>query len=546
MSNAHGTRQRLLATAGVAIAVVLVSCSQPTDSADPSGTQAPVRKGPDTVVPADEGVPKDGGTLVFGVNAEPDGFNPSNSQFTIASHLIASSMLESLTAFDASRTAVPYLAERFDSSDGGATWTIVVKPDIRFHDGTVLDAGAVKANLEAQQAGIGGLTMGHINRMTVVDDRTLEVALDDPWSAFPSTMAGQPGIMVSPTSLASGTATTSPVGTGPFELDRWEPGSAVVVHRNDDYWQDGEPHLDGIDFRIVTDPTSRRSALQSGGLDMMMTDDARDVAEHRDGSELTVIVDELGDAKNVMLNQGAAPFDNGHARRAVILATDSAAIADAVGSGTLEPTDQPFAEGTSFHQDEAGYPAPDTEAARAAADRYETETGEPLSFTLTTYAVDSDVIVAQALQAQWAEAGIDVEINSQQQAAAIKDLIVGNYQASLTTNFGYPDPDFNYIFLHSSHTAPVGQISLNFIHLQNREIDQLLDEARTTDDADERATAYRAVVRELNDDSAYVWLYRNVAAVMATSDVRGLQDVEQLAFANVATKTWYGDLWLDR
>jgi peptide/nickel transport system substrate-binding protein len=201
-----------------------------------------------------------------------------------------------------------------------------------------------------------------------------------------------------------------------------------------------------------------------------------------------------------MMNQAIAPFDNENARRAVILATDSAGVADAVGEGTLQAIDQPFADGTPFFVDDARYPEHDLEAAKAAVEQYIEETGEPLAFTLTAFTGTHNLALSQILQSQWQQAGIDVQIETVQQAAAIQELITGQLQATLTPNFAYPDPDFYYNLWHSSFTAPVGQLSINFPHMAIDELDQALTDGRESLDEGARRQAYATAAPTLNEN----------------------------------------------
>jgi peptide/nickel transport system substrate-binding protein len=246
------------------------------------------------------------------------------------------------------------------------------------------------------------------------------------------------------------------------------------------------------------------------------------------------------------MNQAVAPFDNVNARRAVIQATDSKALAETLGAGTLKPIDQPFADGTAYHQADPHYPGFDLAAAKKAVDQYTAETGKPLEFSLTIFASNANLALAQILQEQWAKAGIKTQIKSEEQAAAIKEIIVGNTQASVAANFGYPDPDFDYIFWHSSFTGPVGALSINFPHIKNDALDKVLLEGRVNLIPQARQDAYKSAVRLLNDDAVYVWLYRYVPALIADDRVHGLRQAETTGFGTLSAKGWYADLWVAR
>src|SRR5262249_1865552 len=146
---------------------------------------------------------------------------------------------------------------------------------------------------------------------------------------------------------------------------------------------------------------------------------------------------------------GAPPFDNINARKALIHATDSKAVTETYGDGVLAPTDQPFSEKNPYHDPDSHYLGFNLDAAKKDAQQYTTETGKSLEVTLTAFTGAGNLALSQILQEQWSKAGIKTQISTVDQATAIGDIITGKTQAVLNPNFGYPDPDWNYVFWHS-------------------------------------------------------------------------------------------------
>jgi ABC-type transport system substrate-binding protein len=528
-------------------AVVASACSSTTTASSDSGPTTPgtaAVQGPSTVIPADEGTPQTGGALVYGVDGEPAGLSPVANNFDTSAQLIASSMLESLTVFDKDAHWQPYLAESLTPSNLASKWTIKLKPNITFTDGTPLDAAAVKANLDAYRAGLASIAMKVITDIVVVDPLTVDVDMNQPWASFPGFLAGQQGLMQSVPAITANDAGEHPVGTGPFELVSWNHGSSIVTKKNVHYWQPGKPYLDKLEFRIIVDPTTRANALESGDVNMIFTDQPQTMVDFKTKQGFKEILDASGDVQSIVMNQAAPPFDNVNARKALVLATDSKAVTQGYGAGVLVATDQPFSEKNPYHQSDPHYPGFDLDAAKKAVDEYTKETGKPLEFTLTTFNGSGNVALSQLLQDQWAKAGIKAQIDPLEQAAAIKEIIVGKTEATLTPNFGYPDPDWYYNFWHSDFTAPIGQLSINFPHLKNKELDDALVEGRVNLVPSMRKEAYNKAVQIINDNYSYVWIYRYVAALIADGSVHGLKQAEDVGFASIATKPWYQDLWV--
>jgi ABC-type transport system substrate-binding protein len=524
----------------VALAVVLtsmvagVSCSSSSTESSGAGTSIA------------EAEPVRGGRLAFGVTAETNGWNPALDQWTVDSHLIASSFYEPLVAVGPDYNLVPQLAEVIDHNDDFTEWTLHLREGVTFHDGTPCDAEAVKANLDASRNGIGAFGLTIIESVEAVDPTTVVVTMNSPWSAFPGAIAGQAGYMAAPRTLADGSASTQPVGTGPYVFREWIPDRSLLVTKNENYWQPDLPYLDEIEYQPMIDNTTRGAALESGSIDMMLTVSAADASKFRDASGYNVLTDDTAEETHATLNFSKPPFDNELARRAIVHATDQAAVIESIGPGVLEAAEGPFAPGEPWHTSDSHYGGFDPEAAAREVAEYEAQTGQSLSFTLMTFPDDVSVRQAQLLQEMWTRVGAEPRLVSLEQSAFITRIVVGDFDAAISSNFGYADPDFNYIFWHSSTVAPPGEISINFLHNANPEVDGALNAARETIDVDARATQYQTVTQILNDDFSYVWLYRTPYTLVAQEEVGGLAAVGEAGFARADGKPWVAHLWLDR
>ncbi len=417
---------------------------------------------------------------------------------------------------------------------------------VTFHDGTPCDAAAIKANLDAALNGIGSLGLKPIKSVEVTDPRTVTITMKTPWSAFPGVLSGEPGYMASPRTLADGTAGTHPVGTGPFVFQEWIPDKSLRVTRNPNYWQPDLPYLDELEYDTIIDSTTRGAALESGTIDMMLTIEARAAAKYREDPNYTVVTDDKAEETHASLNFAKPPFDNELARRAIIHATDQNAVVQALGPELMKVADSPFTDGEPWYTPDSHYAGYDPEAAKQEVTQYQQQTGKPLSFTLMTFSDDVSVQQAQLLDQMWSDAGAQVRLEALEQSAYISRIIVGDFDAATSSNFGYPDPDFNWTFWHSSQSAPLGQLSTNFLHLSDPQIDAAMEAARRTDDLNQRAKQYQIVEQRLNDNFGYVWLYHTPYTIVARNDVGGLSNLGQAGFARADGKPWIGRLWISR
>ena len=220
----------------------------------------------------DELDPVAGGTLRMALEADVAALNPTAAALTGAGLNMANAVFDTLVAIGEDGGPVPYLAESIEPVDGDLTlWRLRLRPDIVFHDGTPLDAAAVKVNFDTQFASplVGRALQPFFaaeGAITVVDDLTVDYRVLDPDAAFPNQLTTQLGMMASPTWLAAvaeePTLNQAPVGTGPFVFDAREEDSLTKFVRNDAWWG-GEVYLDAVEFLPVPDPVhAQRAGVQ--------------------------------------------------------------------------------------------------------------------------------------------------------------------------------------------------------------------------------------------------------------------------------------------
>lgn len=502
----------------------------------------------------DEGDPVDGGTLIMGVEADTPGWNPAVSQWAMSSALMGSAILEPLATLDGDGVAQPWLATKWTPNEDFTVWTIDLRPGVTFHDGTPFDAEAAKANFDLlETAPIAAIALAPlIDETTVVDSDTIDVHLSTRWGSFPSSMlAGQSALQKSPASLASeDLGASQPVGTGPFVFKSWEPDVGMKAEANDEYWREGEPHLDAVEFRVIPDPSSRASALEAGDIHVMVTDVADDAT--RLEAEFTVLRNWHNEPALLLPNTRPSvsgkpnPMSNLNARKAVAAAINPDEVAELIGEGVSVPT-SPFSPESPWGQpaDENGYPGYDPEAAKEALAAYTEETGEEtLTFTIMGSNDSEAEAVLRLVQEQLAAAGIEADISMMEQSALISATLGAKFEVALGFPYSSPDPDQD-TYYWSAATAPgEGGLNINFTGFFNDVTQEALAVGRESDDFATRKQAYTDLVVEQNANATTFWLYETPYSMVAAPAVRGLARVDEAPWANFDPKVWYGGLWL--
>lgn len=534
------------ATAIVLAVVALAGCSASPEVASGSATTQ-------VNVIADDATPRDGGVLEIGVQNETAGWNPRVAQWGGASAIVGSSVLEPLMMADAKAEWKPWLAESVTANATEDVWTVKVRPGITFHDGEPLDAAAVKLNFDdLVEAPVTNLAYGSmLKSFTIVDDRTVEAHLGQPWAAFPAFLAQSGASMLAPAMInAAGKGQDHPIGTGPFVFDGWKRDDTFKAKKNPSYWRPGEPHLDGVEFKVLVDQSAQSGALRSGNVDLIFNSIAES-SEHLDpgfqvirewATQPQVIVTSTAPEVNGEPN----PAANGHLRQAMAAATDRVAVAEAAGDGIGSPTSPFSAENPWGQPDEQnGYPSFDLERAKHEVAAYQAETGAgPPKLAVKYPTEDRLTRVLQLVQQQWKQAGIDLQLRPTEATTMVTDAVAGNYQLAVLPIYTFPDPDTYYLFWISTNAKGPGQINLNFSQYKSATIDQNLSLARQTSDVARRKAAYSDIVRELNSQALDLWLYWTPLTMIAAPKVRGLNVIRDDPFGDYDMKTWYGRLWL--
>lgn len=509
---ARSTRSIVLLVA--ALALVAGACGE---KQEPGGSATPEARDVGVEESDEPGVP--GGSITYALDAETDGWNPSTSRWAPSGLMVARAVFDTLSTYDAEGNWVPNLAESFTPSEDYRQWAVKLRPDVTFHDGSPLTADAVKANMDFHIASpLTSAPFRPVDHVESDGDLTVTVFMKDPWVNWPYAMATQIGVVGEPGWLTSGD-TRTPIGTGPFVFDEWEPDKELVVTKNDSYWRDGYPYLDEVIFRPIADSQSRATALETGDVDAILISDGEsiiDFSEKAEDGEYQVFSDTVGETNEVMvqLNVAAPPFDDPDARRALALATDKQSVIDTVQGGLYEAASGPFAPNSKWFV-ETDYPQFDAAAAQEAADAYAAEHGGPITFEVLTPPDPTSQQTVDLLIDQWGTVGIEATKQTIQQAEGILQVLTGNYQSVLWAQFDSPHPLGDSVWWHPESVGEVGEFSLNFARNSNPAIGEALDAARETTDPAQEAALYGDVQVELAKDIPYIWLYHRQNGVVA-------------------------------
>lgn len=414
--------------------------------------------------------PQKGGTVTVGLDAESNNLLPGASQLALSGVIEDSVIFDPLMAVDSDGTFHPFLAQALTPNSDYTQWTLKLRPNVKFQDGTALDAQTLKTIFDNYLTAPGATTLsylsynGALDKMQVVNDLTVKYILPQTDAAFPWVLTQTPG---QPFSVKAAQASgqddgIKPVGTGPFMIKSRTIGAETVLVPNPYYWRKGHTHLSQLIFKPIPDETSRLQSFQSGSISAMITTTGstmRQIKNMQSSGRATLETFTGDDTGGNVFNTAEAPFNDVRVRKALIEATDLPALVQLLDDvGFVKPATQYFNVDSPWYSKEAAaaYPKFNDAAAKQLLDSYRNDpnrsdgkpVGAPVSFT---YQCQPDLsALMQAYQSQWDKVGFNMTIDSVEQAAMVSNVVgspstkppyAGSFQAACWRFHGDPDPE---------------------------------------------------------------------------------------------------------
>ncbi len=286
------------------------------------------------------GDPVKGGTLRVSEYSEARTLDPTSTYPTGSTGgNIMAAVYDTLARYDhETGTFVPQLAEAIESDDS-ITWTIKLRKDVKFHDGTPFDADAVIGSINRYINAYGlhaMLTKSQIKSMKAVDPLTVSIEMNAAWPRFPNVLTNGVGMILAPAAYKD-PKNFKPIGAGPFKFKSYKPAESTTVVANDDYWG-GRPNLDAIEFDILGTDKTGVETLESGGVDLTFVRSTELVDDVIKG-DLPGMDNYASLANNLWFNsREGSPTADKRVRQALALAFDPKIFLQRTANGAGDPS----------------------------------------------------------------------------------------------------------------------------------------------------------------------------------------------------------------
>lgn len=464
-------------------------------------------------------------------------------------------IFETLVEYDNDGNVQPLLAESWDISEDGLEYIFHLKKGVKFHktiEGKPTANGGREVTADdwvwtfnyildpdtnSPRAYFLDMVKGYkdyqegktqeITGITKVDDYTIKIELEYPFAPFLSILAYNTFNVLPKEDVEKyGTEQFNfhPVGTGPFKFEQWIQDDKIVLSKNEDYWGKDEngnqlPYLDGVEFSVITDLAMQWTEFGLGNFDII---EEVDDPYYYEAKEMPNFIERPQlETYYYGFNVTMAPFkDNKALRQAFNYAIDRQGLIDMVRNGRALPATGPLPPGMMGY-DESIEPkyTYDVEKAKALL----TEAGYPngIKVELTYNTSDAHKRIAEALQAQMKQSGIDMTLKNVDWGAlldATDRLEVPFFRMGWVAD--YPDPDnFLYVLLHSDNIGPNGNYS-GFVH---EEFDRLTQQGRIETDPAKREELYKEAEAIAREEAPWLYIYYYTTHGLAQPYVKNMQ-----------------------
>ena len=488
----------------------------------------------------------DTSAYLVAVEDEPDtvDFQCTSIHYTVALNVF--DRLVEMTADETGEVDVrPSLAESWEVSPDGCSYTFHLRRDVSFSNGSPLTASDVGYSLKRllthpdscntdivqEVAGAEALMNGEADELsgfTQEGDYDFTITLAQPFEAFPACMS-MPGASIldqETTEEAGDRFGLDPavtVGTGPFILKDWEAGEGMTLTANDQCWK-GAPACRGLRLRFLTEAEEERQMFESGELDILDLDELGDTAEYFMHGDIyqdrLQKVQQIG-ITYIALNESIEPLNDVRVRKALQLALNRQALLNAVYSGRGSVENGIFPHGLKGYNPDLPEIPCDEAQAKALLEEAGYADGFDLDVSLKSSATQWEMTLMNLAVSMWEKVGVRAKVNVVEESEFMKQRKSGElacYAATWTADFNDPD-NFIYTFFGTPSNT-----SFRSLCYADEDVMDRVCKARGIVDPDERLKEYQELERKIvQEDAAWIPLFSRQRYYVISERVGGFQ-----------------------
>lgn len=469
-----------------------------------------------------------GKTLTLGMGIEPAGLDPTIAAPVAIGQVTWQNIFQGLVSIDRNGKVQPQLAERWEISPDGLTYTFHLRQGVEFHDGEAFDASVAKFSLDRAR-GESSVNpqkrfFSAIETIETPDASTLVLKLKQPAGSLIYWLGWPASVMVGTRSAENNR--TMPVGTGPFRFVSWTKGDRVELARNEKYWDDtAAAKLEKATFRFITDPQAQAAALKSGDVDAFPEFGAPElVSSFSDDKRLTTVIGNTELKVVAGMNNTRKPFDDRRVRQALMMAIDRPTLVEGAWSGFGTPIGSHYTPNDRAYTDLTQVWPYNPEQAKALL--AEAGYANGFSFTIKAPQMPYAQRSAQIMQAMLAEIGVTMEIRTTEFPAKWVDEVLKGADYDMTI-VAHAEPMDIDIYARKPY----------YFNYDNPRFADTINRIELTADPAEQDMLYGDAQKMLADDVPALFLFVMPKLGIWDRKVKGLWENEPIP-SNVLTEVY--------
>lgn len=479
-------------------AITVNQNASPSSSPAAEGTTAPLGKA--------------GGSVTFVRGADSDNLDPVTNDGNINIWVFMSIYDQLIRVANNGLDLAPSLAEKWDTSADGMTFTFHIRQGVKFSDGSDMTTDDIIYSLKRAQTQTGDgdwtFTLAQVKDITAPDANTISITLNQAWAPFLADISMFNSSVISKAfadKIGEANLTQQCMGTGPFALKAWNKAQNIILVKNEHYWQDGLPLVDQITLNVVPDSNSRLLQVKGGQVDGDIGQNdvpLSSVADLKSQSDLQVINFTSTYNNFIVINCRNAPLTDVKVRQALNYATDKESLIKTILYGQADVSNSFMPKGALYwNPDQKGYPY-DIDQAKTLISQSSSPDGVSISIDVGS-GNQLQQQIATALKSMWEPAGITLDIQQYEQAVASDRYRNNLFQLRLTgwtNDIIDPDELVSYAITpevnQNYHTGWTNQEAIDLAHQGEAELDPT-----------KRQEIYYKMQQIHMDDAPFVYLY---------------------------------------
>ena len=512
--------------AALGASVFFGSCGDDDD--DDGGSEATPASADTRVTPVASAQAKQGGKLRVALAGDPTGLDPSTSRGGNDHHWLYS-IFDNLTNNDPKFQTSAGIAEKWEVVDDLTISFTIPQSNFTYHDGTQFKVEDIKytidRHLDPATKSFAAGSLGSVDKVEVPDATHVVFKLKTITASLFAILGDRAGMILSPAAVEKYGAdfTTKPVGSGPMKLDNWAVGASQKMSKFAQYRKQNYPYVDEIDVQIVPNSSVQFANLRSGNTDLIFINE-KDVDAAKKDTGIQFVQWPGTGYTQVNLNISQPPLNDIRIRQAMTYALDREAIRQGIYFGVPTLANGPITPASWAYNDTLKPIARDLKKAKDLVSAAGHPNGITFDFLIT--ASEENTPLSEMLKAQWAEAGINVNIVPVSSTQATTDYREQKYPFFLTGFSGRADPDLTiYDNFHSKGAFNRASFNKSYTPEESqRTLDAKIEKARQIYDQVQRKALYDDIQKQIVENAHGMFFTHNSNLVGLSKRVRGFNN----------------------